>query len=495
MKGVQLYHSIRYLRSIGHSIRSISKHTKVSTCTIQKYLKLDNDLSLKQLLKVDRKSDFDQAQDFIDKKLSLFPEISSSKLFRLVKEAYPDITSKPRSFRSYIAKIRPNYGKTSHRYYQPIQTDKPGFQVQVDPGEDWVLLDNNQKMKVYFVAFIFGFSRQRYFYIQDRPFNTSDFIRAHKEAFSFFGGIAQEYVYDQTKLVVISERYREVWLNEEFSKFALKLNFLPVICEGYDPESKGKVERLVSYIKSDFLYGETFSGLNDIRNKSIIWLKQANSKVHSTTNCIPSVIFNEERNFLQEYKAENLIEKRLVDKMGLISYKSNKYSVPYNYQRKVVLIKVIEPNLIIMDIKTNEEVCNHNISASKGIQVINTNHYRSYEEGFSEAKTKCLKELAHIPNSELLIDKIVADNPKIKRDQLRGLLITYRNNQTENWNTIIALSLQLENIRVSTIVSFIKEAKRKKELAEIKDKITLKGEITSSSKLDRSLSKYDEVCK
>ncbi len=495
MKGVQVYHSVKYLHSLGYSIRNIAKITKLSSGTVQKYLNTSREKALQTLVKVHRKSEFDQAKGLIDEQLTLFPEITSAKLFRIIKDAHPAIKSRERGFRKYIAKIRGDYGKPTIRFYQPIITDKPGFQVQVDPGEDWVLLDNHEKMKVYFVAFIFGFSRQRYFYLQTRPFNTGDFIRAHKEAFAFFGGIAEEYVYDQTKLVVISERYREVWLNNEFNRFALESGFLPVVCEGYDPESKGKVERLVQYIKNDFLYGETFADLNDVQEKSLIWLKRVNSLVHSTTNQVPAILFSEEQKVLKHYTVQNLPEKRKVDKTGLLSYKSNKYSVPYQYQQKVVLISVLSDDLLIMDIKTNAEICRHKISIIKGAQILNTNHYRSYEDTLSEIKSKCLIELKHIHNSELLIEKIMADNPKIQRDQLRGLLSIYKKNEEQNWSEIIALSLQLQIVRASVIEKIIINSKEKKEMEEISKKYK-KNDITPAvSKLDRSLKQYDEVCR
>ena len=83
-------------------------------------------------------------------------------------------------------------------------------------------------------------------------YDTATFIIAHQQAFSYFGGVAKEYVYDQTKLVVINERYREVLLNEPFHQFALAHDFGVHVCEGYDPQSKGKVERSVRYVKEDF---------------------------------------------------------------------------------------------------------------------------------------------------------------------------------------------------------------------------------------------------
>jgi transposase len=74
-----------------------------------------------------------------------------------------------------------------------------------------------------------------------RPLDTTRFIGLHDEAFRFFGGVPEECVYDQTKMVVISEQYRELTLNQRFHQYATTVGYRIHACEGYDPESKGKV--------------------------------------------------------------------------------------------------------------------------------------------------------------------------------------------------------------------------------------------------------------
>lgn len=496
MKGVEVYYSVKVLNRTGMSVRKISKALRISTTTVQKLLNKNDSEALRKLSKVIRKSNFDVAFDFIDATLTSYPEMRSSKLYRKVLEEYTDISCGERAFRNYISKIRSNYGKDSKRRYQPIMTDRPGYQVQVDPGEKKIVLESGEVIKVYFVAFVFCFSRMKYLYIQNRPFNTGDFIRAHKEAFSYFGGIAEEYIYDQTKLVAIKEQFREVWFNKEFHQFAVESGFTPNVCEGYDPESKGKVERVVQEIKRDFLYGESFNTLEDIRDESLLWLTRVNSTTHSTTRKSPSVLFAEERSLLKPYKPENEPEKRIVDKTGLISYKGNKYSVPSAYQQKIVLIKFENRYLIVMDMKTGNMITTHKISISKGEQIINTNHYRNYNDTVEKLKEKCLERLKFYDKAELMIEKIVFDNPKIVRDQLRGILSLYKHNTNEDWQKIINFSLNLTDLRISVLSDIIEKIKKQKQIKEANvqnNNLWLKHAKPSSSILDRSLAKYDEV--
>jgi transposase len=499
MKGVEVYYSIKVLRKRKLSIREISEKINVCTSTVNKYLKMTEEEAIEKLSGVKRRSDFDYARDYIIGMLKAYPKLKSSKLYIKVKAEYPIIKSKDRSFRDYISGLRKKYGKGSSREYHPIQTDKPGYQVQVDIGEMKLVLIDGSDLKIYFLAFVFCFSRQKYFYIQDRPFNTGDFIRGHKEAFAFFGGTAQEYIYDQTKLVAISERYREVWFNKEFEKFAAETGFTPTVCEGYDPESKGKVERVIRDIKEDFLYGESFRGLEEIRAESLVWLEKVNNTRHSTTGELPSVLFSEEKKMFKPYKPEYEPVRRLVDKVGLISYNGNKYSVPSSYQQKYVFIREVEGRyLLALDLDTKEEVARHKLSDMKGQRIINSNHYRNYEDTAAELKAKCLEELKQCPGSDMMIEKLIKDNPKIVRDQLRGLSHIYRHNQDQDWQRIIDFSLCLNDLKISVISDLIERNKKQKQIEEAKSNLTNLRLIHAkphTSVLDRPLSKYNEVVK
>lgn len=288
MIGVEMYHKIKALRK-KHSLRRTAELLNISVNTVKKYSEMSLHESVDHFQGIKRKSQFEVAMDFIDEKIEKFPKITATKLHRQVLEEHPGITAKVRAFRKFIRPIKEKCKNKKIRHYHPVLETKDGSQVQVDLGEMHVEKDNSgNTMKIYFVVFVFSYSRMMFVHFQNRPYKTKDFIKAHLAAFQFFGGVAKEYVYDQTKLVVIEEKYREVWFNKEFHQFANKYDFLPVVCEGYDPESKGKVERAVQYVKKDFLYGEYFSDINALKRASKKWLNEvANNRIHATTKRKP----------------------------------------------------------------------------------------------------------------------------------------------------------------------------------------------------------------
>ncbi len=490
-----MYHQIKSLR-MNLSIRKVAEKLKISPNTVQKYANMDMPTASTYLKKVDRRSEFEVAYEFIEEKIESHPKISAKKLYRIMKAQYPDITAKVRAFQDFIRPIREKYCNNKIRYYRPVLVKPEDSQVQVDPGEFEVQIDKSgNKFKVYFVVFVFSYSRMMYVSFQTRPYNTDDFINAHLQAFYFFKGVAKEYVYDQTKLVVIQEKYREVLFNQKFWQFSTKYGFTASVCEGYDPESKGKVERAVQYVKNDFLYGEYFRDIEHVRREGINWLNTvANVRIHGTTHAQPDALYEEDKKYINQsfyIKDENNI--RVVDKTGLINFEGNKYSVPCEYQRLIVYVMLNEQNVIILDPNTGKEIARHKNSLIKGETFINSNHYRSIQKSIDEIITETkfyLKEVSYINE---LINRICTDNPKIKRDQLRGLIKLKGKYDLTHWETIKNNLLDLPAIK-ATLVERMLEISYNHQNIPTSNELSTKEEIAPSS-LTRNMIEYNKGLK
>ncbi|MFQ5518470.1 MAG: IS21 family transposase, partial [Mariprofundus sp.] len=304
-----------------------------------------------------------------------------------------------------------------------------GMQCQVDGGELRKVLINGVEKVVYFMVFVLSCSRLMYVSASLKPIDTSMFIRMHDAAFRFFGGMPQECVYDQTKLVVIHEQYRELELNERFAQFATSAGFRIRCCRGYDPESKGKVEAGVKYVKGNCLYGEVFSDFSSLQQTMDSWLREvANVRRHGTTGRQPVEHYEQvERQHMRTYLAPSLPEtapalvRRKVDKTGLISWQGNRYSVPMQLQRGEVYLREDEGQLLIHDI-SGERVATWPVHKGKGEILKNTNHYRDPGEQIQQLEQEITALLGET-SAKLICQKIQLSEPKIYKDQLRGLRI------------------------------------------------------------------------
>ena len=496
MKGVKVYHKIKAL-SDETSYRDCARRLGISINTVKKYRKMSMEEAASYFGRSTRPSQFEKAREFIIDQLRRFPRLKSPKLLRKIKTRYPLITAGERALRRYISPIRQQLkteGSRKIRYYAPVLDMKPAVQVQVDIGE--IMVERNEegeRFKVYFVSFVFSYSRKKYMTFQGRCYDTDSFIDAHIKAFSYFGGIAQEYVYDQTKLVVINERYREVWFNERFYQFACQCGFKIHVCEGYDPESKGKVENSICYIKNDFLYGDYFETIDAVNKEAYNWLDEvANHRIHSVTRRPPNEMFEEERPHLKPlpsiFEAHCL---RKADKTGLISFEGNKYSVPFKYQRQQVWVEKVEDQLLIKDRLSGSKLAQYTLSKFKGQIIKNNNHYRDYRKPLEAISKEAVKLFDSLEASAILILRLKVDNAAIARDQLRGLISLRKKYSDEIWQECLPLILELPRLRVSLIEAVLQNCqdrhKAKAAAAEYPEN------CISASQLDRPLDTYMEV--
>ena len=66
------------------------------------------------------------------------------------------------------------------------------------------------------------------------------------------GGRPKKVLYDQDKVLLHDENLGDLILTKCFRAFVNQQHFEPVFCRKSDPESKGKVENVVKYVKQNF---------------------------------------------------------------------------------------------------------------------------------------------------------------------------------------------------------------------------------------------------
>ena len=96
-------------------------------------------------------------------------------------------------------------------------------------------------LKVYFFAM--SLSRT--------PFTTDLAVYAHELAFEYFSGVPRKIVYDQDKVFLVKENLGDLILTHGFRALVREHGFNPVFCRKSDPESKGKIENVVKYFRTE----------------------------------------------------------------------------------------------------------------------------------------------------------------------------------------------------------------------------------------------------
>ena len=426
-----MIHKIKalYDNGLGLSIRQIAKELNVSRNTVSKYINLDTIQIASRLENTERTKQLDEYNIYIKHQLKHASGLSAAKLKIRLENKFGPLNLSDRTLRRYVAKIKRTIKVAQPRYYEPVLDMVPGAQCQVDPGELRNVMIGGVPKTIYFVVFVLSYSRYMHVSCAFKPIDTQKFIQMHDEAFRAFGGIPDEVVYDQTKLVAISEKYREVIVNQRFSQYASEAGYAIRVCEGFDPESKGKVESGVKYVKHNALYDESFRDEAHVCSYISDWLKEvANVRIHGTTKRQPLEHYeSEELEKMKPYFMASTVQStgqlmsRKVDKTGLISYKSVKYSVPMEWQRQSVCIDEKDAKLMIYTPDGVTCIATHSLSNEKGIIVKNTNHYRDYTKIITDLEQEVHTKLGGTLGQELC-QKLKENAPKIYRDQLRAVL-------------------------------------------------------------------------
>jgi transposase len=171
----------------------------------------------------------------------------------------------------------------------------PGVQAQCD----WACCGRHpdragRSVGIHAFVIVLGFSRATFV-----KFTTSmrlaTLIECHQEAFAFFGGIPQHVLYDNMKQV----RLDSGELNPVFIDFAAHHGFAIKTCRVRRARTKGKVERMVDYVKDNLLLGREFADLAGLNSQASAWLDGvADVRRHATTGHRPVDLLKSEREHL-----------------------------------------------------------------------------------------------------------------------------------------------------------------------------------------------------
>jgi hypothetical protein len=179
------------------------------------------------------------------------------------------------------------------------------------------------------------------------------------------------------KQVVVKRLMRQAdsTVTSQFEDFAGFYGFKPILCRPYRGQTKGKVERTVSYVRDNFMVGIKYESLDDLNRQAMGWLFKVNGKIHGTTNEIPSERLVKERlsPLVREYIVEESNERK-VEKECLVSYQGNKYSVPAEYVGKVVAVVVLGNKVAAYS--DGKQIAVHGLSQHKNEMIVSPDHYR-----------------------------------------------------------------------------------------------------------------------
>ena len=431
MKDWIMYAEIQALKRLGFKRTRVAKKLKIHYYTVDKYWNMmPEEFTMQLEASKTRTKKPDKYREDILALLEEFPDMTASQLYDWLKERYPQsISFSERTMRSYITVLRieediPKPRKI--RQYEAMDDPPMGYQSQVDMGEIWLEDQNKKRVKLYCFAMVLSHSRYKFILWQTAPFTTETFIIAHEKAFAFLGGRTEEIVYDQDKILAVSENHGDIIYTEGFQAYLSIMKFKVYLCRGFDPESKGRVEAVVKFAKRHFAEHRTFIDTETFNADCISWLRRAgNGRKHQTTQKIPAEIFALEREYLKPvstYEAaafSNSVPYQ-VRKDNTILYKSNRYQVPRGTYKPgmKVLLRLEGSSLILSDVDTNVIYARHIVSSEKGKLVKLKHAEREHSKTLDALHQHVVSLFKDNADCEYFLFKVKEGHKRYYRDQL-----------------------------------------------------------------------------
>ena len=224
---------------------------------------------------------------------------------------------------------------------------EPGQQLQIDFGEK-VIPIAGQPIEVHLMAVVLGYSRRLYC----RPFlaeRQDDWTEGIQEALEHFGGMPRSILCDNASPLV--QRHdpvtdQVVW-HPGFAAFCKDRQIATYACRVRRARTKGKIERVVGYVKHNALAGRGFPSFEALRHHLVRWaVEVADRRIHRTTCERPADRFERaERAALRPLAARVLPVRtrrlnRRVSNDCFVDVDTVRYSVPHRFVREKVQVVV-----------------------------------------------------------------------------------------------------------------------------------------------------------
>lgn len=154
-------------------------------------------------------------------------------------------------------------------------------------------------------------------------------------------GVPATVLTDNMKSVVVRRDAdgRPVW-QADYAEFMGAVGFRTRLCRPRHPYTKGKVERLVRFVKGNFLAGRSFTDLDALNREAALWCAEQGGRWRRPAACAP----------LREHEAacsantrplevtaeveRYLCPRRKISFDGFVSFEGHRYGVPYWYGRR-----------------------------------------------------------------------------------------------------------------------------------------------------------------
>ena len=249
-------------------------------------------------------------------------------------------------------------------------TTEPGEAYQMDWGFTKVLDYDGTEYTAACFAMVCHHCGQRYVEFFPNAKQENLFI-GMIHAFGYMG-IPKYVLTDNMKSVVLYRDFEghPVW-QKDYESFMKTVGFQTKLCKPRHPFTKGKVERLVRFVKENFLVGRVFWNITDLNRAALNWCNQQNSTYHKATAGVPQELHYsrcaEQIRMLEMNPALlfYLCPERKISFDGFVNYEGRRFGVPFSYHGSTARIMRKDDMIYIYSSDLKQQLKTHDVTWSK----------------------------------------------------------------------------------------------------------------------------------
>ena len=182
-------------------------------------------------------------------------------------------------------------------------------------------------------------------------------------------GVPESVLTDNMKSVVTCRDAdgHPIW-QKDYEEFMKCVGFKTRLCKPRHPFTKGSVERLVRFVKENFLVGRKFTDLTDLNSQASAWCAYQGGRYRRAVDCVPRdehlhSCMRKARELEVTREVElYLCPRRKVSFDGFVCYEGRRFGVPYWYDGMECRVGREGPNLHIYSADLSRELTAHAVT-------------------------------------------------------------------------------------------------------------------------------------
>jgi transposase len=309
--------------------------------------------------------------------LEKHPSLTASRLYAMARDR--GYTGSPDHFRRVVCWHRP---RKPAEAFQRLST-LPGEQAQVDWAHFGDVEIGRARRKLYAFVMVLSWSRHvvvRFFLGASMPY----FLRGHVAAFDSFGGVPRVCLYDNLKSAVLERRGDVVRFNPTLLSLAAHYRFEPRPVAVARGNEKGRVERMIRYLRSSFFVARRWSSVDDLNRQAQDWSESVAARrpwPQDKRRTVGDVFKEEQPKLLPSPNDAFATDEQVEVNIGKTPYARfdlNDYSVPHAYVRRTLTVLASLERVRV--IHGTEVVAEHERCWDRGNQVETAQHVEALVE-------------------------------------------------------------------------------------------------------------------